>query len=200
MRVRTRPFADRLERDGEALVLLADGAGLVRLSAMGAAIVDLALNGIDLDTLAEALESRFGAPPEGSARELADRMVAELSEQGVLEFTALPVDAVGRHWRISDDTAFVLSSSERVVVLNLAAPAESPRALLGTAASVWHALAGEGGDLRPWVAEQDLLDDLAEAYATEATAIADDVRTLLEGLADAGYVELSPGAEDPAHT
>ncbi len=52
MRVRTRPFADRLERENEALVLLVEGAGLVRLSAMGAAIVDLALNGIHLDALA----------------------------------------------------------------------------------------------------------------------------------------------------
>lgn len=101
-------------------------------------------------------------------------------------------------WRISDDAAFVLSSAERVVVLNLAAPAESPRALLGTAASVWHALAGEGDDPRPWVAEQDLLDDLAAAYATEATVIADDVRTLLEGLVNAGYVQLSPEADDSA--
>ncbi len=190
MKVRSRPFADRLERNGETLVLLAGGAGLVRLSAIGGAIVELALNGADLEALACALESRFGAPAEGSARELAGQMVAELVEQGVLELLDRP-RTPGRHWRISDDAAFVLTSPERVVVLNLAEPAEPPRALLGTAASTWHALVGEGGDLRPWVAEQDLLSDLATAYATEATVIADDVRALLNDLAAAGYLQVA---------
>lgn len=194
MRVRTRPLADRLERDGETLVLLA-GGGLVRLSAVGAAIVDLALNGIDVETLADALTTRFGTPPDSSAREVTTGMVAALTEQNVLECTDLPAGTRGRHWRISDDAAFVLTSPERVVVLNLAAPTEAPRALLGTAASVWHALVGEE-NLRPWVAEPDLLDDLAAAYATEITAIENDVRTLLDNLADAGYVQLDEGVRE----
>lgn len=188
MRVRTRPYADLLERDGEALVLLRDGAGLVRLSSMGVAIVELATNGIDLQALAGALERRFGTPPDGTARDLTVSMVTALRGKGLLELTEPPPG--GRHWRVSDDAAFVLSGPDRVVVLNLADPAAGPRALLGTAASVWHALVGEG--VREWNAEERLLADLATAYATEVAAIGTDVRALLATLLDGGYLERHP--------
>lgn len=191
MRVRTAGFADLLERDGEALVLLPDGAGLVRLSAVGAATVELAVNGIDLDALAGSLEHRFGPPPEGSAGDLTARLVTELVDQGVLRLTALPGDP-GRHWRINDDAAFVLTSPERVVALNLGDPTIGPRALLGTAAAVWLGLVGEGDHLRPWIAETDLLSHLATAYGTDADALEPDVTALLDDLLTAGLVSTSP--------
>lgn len=200
MRVRTRRFADLLERDGEALVLLPDGAGLVRLSTVGVAIVDAAVNGVAVDQLAATLERRFGAPPEGTAAELTERMVAELSAQGVLEILLPPSGMSGRHWRIRDDAAFVLSDPERVVVLNLDDPTAGPRALLGTAASIWRGLVGEGDDLRPWIAEDALLATLASAYAAEVGAIQHDVRTLLLALEAAALVQSFDPPEAIAET
>ncbi len=200
MKVRAERFADVVERDGEALVLLR-GGGLVRLSPLGAAIVELAVNPIELDVLAGALEHRFGSPQQGTSLEVAEQMVRDLAAQGLLRLgDPQPPDGAGPFWRIGDDAAFVLSDPERVVVVNLAVPAAQPIALLGTGAAVWRALVGtDEGDLRPWRAQAALLDVLAEAHGARSSDIEADVTALLRRLGDEGYLvttaETAPGAE-----
>jgi hypothetical protein len=105
---------------------------------------------------------------------------------------------VTESWRINDDTAFVVSDPERVVLLNLAVIAAQPIALLGTGAAVWRALVGEPDDLRPWVAEAQLLEQLAAGYETEAALIEPDVTTLLRRLAAEGYLSSRPEQALPA--
>lgn len=92
-------------------------------------------------------------------------------------------------WRISDDTAFVVSSPERVVLLNLAVTAAQPIALLGTGAAIWCTLVGTDDDLRPWVTRAEILSQLAAAYDAEPAAIETDVTALLRRLSDEGYVQ-----------
>lgn len=92
-------------------------------------------------------------------------------------------------WRICDDTAFVVSDPERVVVLNLAVLTAQPVALLGTGAAVWRVLVGPSDDLRPWLTDEHLLRQLADDYGTEPADIEADVTALLRRLADEGYVE-----------
>lgn len=193
MRVRTRRYADLLERDGEALVLVGDGGGLLRLSAVGTAIVELAANSIELEVLAGALERRFGSPPDSSALQLAEAMVQELASRGLLELGDPQPPGPGPHWRISDDAAFVLSAPDRVVVLNLAEPAAQPKALLGSAAAIWHRLVGTDEDPRPWVPEPALLADLAAAYATDPEAIKPDVTSFLREMATESYLLTTAG-------
>lgn len=194
MRVRTAAFADLLEHDGEAVVLLSDGRGLVRLSAVGTAMLELAVNGVDTDTLAGALERRFGVPPDVSALAMTETMVTALISQGLLEPAGDTPAEAGVRWRISDDTAFVASNPDRVVVLNLADPSASPKALPGSAASIWALLAGTDAERRPWVREVDLITELADVYATAPAAIADDVRGFLTDLAGAGYLRSTGGS------
>lgn len=86
MIVRTVPHADLLERDGEAL-LLTEGA-LLRLSAIGAAVVILASDGVDTADLAAALEDRFGVPEGVSTRAALDPVLDALAAQGVIELLA----------------------------------------------------------------------------------------------------------------
>ena len=199
MKVRAARFADVVERDGEALVLLR-GGGLVRLSPLGAAIVELAVNPIELEVLAGALERRFGRPPEGTSLVVAERMVHELAGQGLLQLgDPPPPDGPGPFWRISDDAAFVVSDPERVVLLNLAVQAGQPIALLGTAAAAWRALVGPDEDhVRPCLAQAELLQVLAEAYGTRPADIEADVDALLERLGGEGYLVTAAGSTPEA--
>jgi len=189
VRVRTRGFADLLERDGEALVLLREG-GLVRVGPLGAAILELAVNPIGLDALAGALERRFGLPDGAQdTLVLTGRLVAELAGSGLVDLGEPPLPTgAGRWWRISDDAAFSVPGPGRVVVWDLASPADQPRGLLDSGAAIWSCLAGDENDPRPWVSESDLLDDLAAAYGAPRTGIEPDVREFLNGLAADGLV------------
>ena len=88
MIVRALPFADFLEHDGEALVLTE--GGLVRLSAIGAAVIRLAAGGVDGARLATHLEERFGAPETGSTGAALDPILRALAGQGLVRL--LPDD------------------------------------------------------------------------------------------------------------
>lgn len=80
-------------------------------------------------------------------------------------------------WQISERVAYVVSSPDRVVALNLDRPADLPLAFLGTGAAIWQALVAPEDDLsRPIVDEQRLIDDLADA---PREAIAADVTDFL---------------------
>lgn len=189
LRVHANQFADLLERDGEALVLLRDG-GLLRLSPLGASIVEFAVNPIRLDALADALERRFGAPEGTDLVESTAQRVRELATQGVLTLGEPPFpDAPGPFWRISDDTAYTVSAPDRVVVFNLATPTEQPQALIGTAATIWRFLLGNDDNPRPWTSEPGLIADLAEAYATDPDTVAPDVRAFLTRLRGTGHLQ-----------
>lgn len=192
LRVHANPFADLLERDGEALVLLREG-DLLRLNPLGASIVEFAINPIRLDALAAALERRFGTPAGLDLLEATAQRVHELAAQGVLTLGGPPLpDSPGPYWRISDDAAFTVSAPDRVVVFNLATPTEQPQALVGTAAAIWQFLIGDDSVPRPWTSEPDLIADLAEAYATDPAAIAPDVRSFLTRLHTTGHLESLP--------
>lgn len=88
MRIRLCPPADLLAREDDAL-LLYEGS-VLRLGPVGAAIVELAADGTDLDALTRALEDRFGAPPDGGTREATRAAVDDLIARGVLEEIAAP--------------------------------------------------------------------------------------------------------------
>ena len=88
MIVQALPFADFLEHDGEALVLT-EGA-LVRLSAIGAAVIGLAAGGVDGARLATHLEERFGTPETGSTAAALDPILQALAGQGLVQL--LPDD------------------------------------------------------------------------------------------------------------
>lgn len=90
LRVHANQFADRLERDGEALVLRRDG-GLLRLSPLGASIVEFAVNPIRLDVLAAALAGRFGRPEGVDLLESTAQGVKDLAEQGLLTLGEPPL-------------------------------------------------------------------------------------------------------------
>ncbi|MCW5951397.1 MAG: hypothetical protein KIT69_03990 [Propionibacteriaceae bacterium] len=189
LRIHAHRFADTLEREGEALILLSEG-GLLRLNPLGASIVEFSINPIRLDDLAAALERRFGAPDDGDLLEFTAQRVRELADQGVLALGGPPLpDAPGPYWRIGDDTAYTVSAPDRVVVFNLATPAEQPQALVGTAAAIWQFLLGDDDNPRPWTGEPDLIADLAEAYAIEPSAIIPDVRAFLTRMHATGHLE-----------
>ena len=166
---------------------------MLRLNPLGAAIVEFALNPIRLDALATALERRFGTPDGVDLLEATAQRVRELAAQGALTLGEPPFpEAPGPYWRISDDTAFTVSSPDRVVVFNLATPTEQPQALVGTAAAIWQFLIGDGPDPRPWVGEAGLIAELADAYATDPAAIAPDVQAFLARMHSTGHLTSQP--------
>jgi pyrroloquinoline quinone biosynthesis protein D len=89
-----------------------------------------------------------------------------------------------RVWRISADVACVQSpDGGRVAVLNL--EQDVPVILVGTAASVWTALDGTR-------TETELIEDLARAYGTDASAIRGDVVGLIHDLSSSGLITRAP--------
>ena len=89
-----------------------------------------------------------------------------------------------RVWRISADVACVRSpDGGRVAVLNL--EQDVPVILAGTAASVWNALDGTR-------TETELIEDLARAYGTDASAIRGDVVGLIHELSSSGLITRAP--------
>lgn len=83
------PWRDLLERDGEALVLYA--GKVVRLGALGAAILKSAEKGIELDALCRDLEEQFGAPPEGTLEDAVRGKLSELLGEGIVEIDDRPL-------------------------------------------------------------------------------------------------------------
>ena len=83
MRVRRRPPADVLVRDGETAVLV-DGT-IVRLSELSSTLYAECSTEKSSTELSRSLEARFGTPPDGSALEATERAIAEMVSHGVLE-------------------------------------------------------------------------------------------------------------------
>lgn len=63
MRARRLPVADRVDRDGESVVLV--GHEVVRLSALATALLDACAEWTEEERLVSLLVDRFGAPPGG---------------------------------------------------------------------------------------------------------------------------------------
>ena len=84
MRARYLPAADRVDRDGEA-VLLVDRE-VVRISALATALLDACVDWTPVSELAETLLTEFGPTPEGvdplAATEAA---LVTLRDQGLVE-------------------------------------------------------------------------------------------------------------------
>jgi len=93
MRVQTLPYADLLVHGDEGLLLRADdpagpeehGGTIARLSAIGVAVLQLAADGIDVDSLAVALEARFGTPPDQTTQDALASVLATLASQGLVD-------------------------------------------------------------------------------------------------------------------
>ena len=67
---------------------------MVKLGPLGAAIVELATDPIDLPDLTSELERRFGSPATGSTAEATRQAVTDLMEIGVLVWLRDPSDPV----------------------------------------------------------------------------------------------------------
>lgn len=85
MIVQALPVADILEHDGQALVLT-EGT-LLRLSGLGAAVLRLAVDGIETDRLLDALTEEFGSPESGSAQDALGQVLEALASQRLILLT-----------------------------------------------------------------------------------------------------------------
>lgn len=83
MRARALPVLDRVDRDGEAVVLV--GRQVVRLSLLAAAVLDACGDWRALDDLAGELVAQFGDPPSGDARSVTAAALTDLRDQGLVE-------------------------------------------------------------------------------------------------------------------
>ncbi|GAB3433736.1 hypothetical protein GCM10027517_00990 [Phycicoccus ginsengisoli] len=84
MRARRLPVADRVDRDGESVVLV--GREVVRLSALATTLLDSCSEWTEEERLVTVLVDRFGAPPEGGdAAVLVSEALATLTRHGLVE-------------------------------------------------------------------------------------------------------------------
>ena len=83
MRARALPVVDRVDRDGEAVVLV--GREVVRPSALATAIVDACADWCEVDELAARLVAQFGEPPADDARSMTVAALTELRDQGLVD-------------------------------------------------------------------------------------------------------------------
>lgn len=84
MRVRRLPVTDRVDRDGESVVLV--GHTVVRLSPLATLLLDRCGGWTDLGVLADQLVAELGPPPDGVvARQAAESAADALAAQGLLE-------------------------------------------------------------------------------------------------------------------
>jgi hypothetical protein len=86
VKVRRRPPADVLVRDGETAVLV-DGT-IVRLSELSSMLYAECSTEKTSTELSRSLEATFGAPPDGSALEATERAITEMLAHGVLELVS----------------------------------------------------------------------------------------------------------------
>lgn len=84
MKVQRCHAIDTLVRDQEMAVLFEAGT-LVRLSDLSAAIFELAVRPVEVETLAAELAARFGAPHGRTSLGATQDAVAELISHGVLD-------------------------------------------------------------------------------------------------------------------
>ena len=82
MKVQRRPVDDLLTRDGETAVPPHGNA--LRHSAFSVAVFDLTEHEIEVESLAEALESQVGAPADRSTLEATEAAVAMMVRHGIL--------------------------------------------------------------------------------------------------------------------
>ncbi|MDU0312812.1 hypothetical protein RKE38_03870 [Phycicoccus sp. M110.8] len=84
MRARRLPVADRVDRDGESVVLV--GREVVRLSALATALLDECWDWAEEERLVAVLVDRFGPPPDGGdPAVLVEEALATLSEHRLVE-------------------------------------------------------------------------------------------------------------------
>ncbi|NYG07550.1 hypothetical protein BJ986_002037 [Phycicoccus badiiscoriae] len=84
MRARYLPAADRVDRDGEAVVLV--GREVVRLSALATTLVDSCVEWTGAAELVDVLLAVFGPTPEGVDAVVAtDVALRTLATQGLVE-------------------------------------------------------------------------------------------------------------------
>jgi hypothetical protein len=75
---------DRVDRDGEAVVLVGDD--VVRLSVLACTLLDLCGDWVDTTTLTRELLSIFGQPPGGGdAAAAAEAALLTLRDKGLVE-------------------------------------------------------------------------------------------------------------------
>lgn len=84
--VRRAGIIDQFSTDEGTVVLVDLGSGhhLVRLSPLGAAILDSVGDGLDVTALADALTKKFGAPDGQTVEEALATHLRELAEHGVI--------------------------------------------------------------------------------------------------------------------
>ncbi len=84
MRARSLAVTDRVDRDGEAVVLVGDR--VVRLSALACAVLALCADWADSRSVTAAVLATFGPPPDGADPEEAVlATLRALQDGGVLE-------------------------------------------------------------------------------------------------------------------
>jgi hypothetical protein len=84
MRVRRLPVTDRVDRDGECVVLVGDT--VVRLSALATLLLDGCEDWTGVDVLTEQLVAQLGRPPDGAdPRRVVEDAVDSLVARGLLE-------------------------------------------------------------------------------------------------------------------
>ena len=83
MKVRRRPTADVLVRDGETAVLVDDT--IFRLSELSSRLYAECSTEKSSTELSRSLEAAFGAPPDLPSLEATERVIEELLGHGVLE-------------------------------------------------------------------------------------------------------------------
>lgn len=84
MRARYLPAADRVERDGEAVVLV--GREVVRLSALATTLLDSCPDWTPASDLVDVLLATFGPAPEGvDAVESTEVALRTLAAKGLVE-------------------------------------------------------------------------------------------------------------------
>ncbi|MFC8501951.1 hypothetical protein ACFUC1_06295 [Pedococcus sp. NPDC057267] len=84
MRARRLPVADRVDRDGESVVLV--GREVVRLSALATTLLDACPDWTEEERLVAVLVERFGAPPGGDdPAVLVARALDTLTGHGLVE-------------------------------------------------------------------------------------------------------------------
>ncbi len=84
MNARYLPAVDRVDRDGEAVVLV--GRDVVRLSALATTLLDSCVDWTPVPELVEVLLAAFGSTPEGVDPAAAtDGALRTLATQGLVE-------------------------------------------------------------------------------------------------------------------
>ena len=83
MKVRRRPAADVLVRDGETAILV--DSTIVRLSELSTLLYAECSTEKTSAQLSRSLETEFGAPPDLPALEATEQVIEEMVAHGVLE-------------------------------------------------------------------------------------------------------------------